>query len=61
MINIFYWAPFISKVATIKAVINSTDSVNKYSNKNLYKTNIVDAVHEWTDYEELLKKKKKLV
>ena len=58
MINIFYWSPFISKVATIKAVINSAYSVNKYANKNLYKTNIIDAVHEWADYEELLRKKK---
>ena len=58
MKNIFYWSPFISKVATIKAVINSAHSVNKYSNKNLYKATIVDAVHEWSDYEELLKEKK---
>ena len=58
MINIFYWSPFISKVATIKAVINSAYSVNKYANKNLYKTNIIDAVHEWADSEELLRKKK---
>ena len=58
MKNIFYWSPFISKVATIKAVINSAHSVNKYSKKNLYKTNIIDAVHEWSDYEELLREKK---
>ena len=43
MKNIFYWSPFISKVATIKAVINSAHSINKYSNKNLYKATIVDA------------------
>ena len=58
MKNIFYWSPFISKVATIKAVINSAHSINKYSNKNLYKATIVDAVHEWSDYNELLKEKK---
>ena len=58
MKNIFYWSPFISKVATIKAVINSTHSINQYSNKNLFKASIIDAVHEWTEYEELLKEKK---
>ena len=58
MKNIFYWSPFLSKVATIKAVINSTHSINKYLDNNLYKTIIIDAVHEWSDYEKLLREKK---
>ena len=58
MKNIFYWSPFISKVATIQAVINSSNSINEYSNKSFYKASIVDAVHEWTEYEENLKEKK---
>ena len=58
MKNIFYWSPFLSNVATIKAVINSAHAINKYSDKNMYKTNIIDAVHEWSDYEKLLKEKK---
>ena len=58
MKNIFYWSPFISKVATIQAVINSTQSINEYSNKSFFKASIVDAVHEWAEYEELLKEKK---
>ena len=58
MKNIFYWSPFISKVATIQAVINSTHSINQFSKKNLLKASIIDAVHEWSEYEELLKEKK---
>ncbi len=58
MKKIFYWAPFISKVATIKAVMNSAHSINKYSDKNLYKASIIDAVHEWADYEKSLIEKK---
>jgi len=58
MKNIFYWSPFLSKVATIKAVINSAHSINKYLDNNLYKTIIIDAVHEWSDYEKLLREKK---
>ena len=58
MKNIFYWSPFISKVATIQAVINSSHSINEYSNKSFYKASIVDAVHEWNEYEEILKEKK---
>ena len=30
-----YWSPFIDNVATVKAVINSALSINKYSNQNL--------------------------
>ncbi len=58
MKSIYYWSPFISKIATIQAVINSTHSINQYSNKNLFKASIVDAVHEWAEYEGLLKEKK---
>ena len=32
--KVFYWSPFTSYVATVKAVINSVRSVNYYS-KNL--------------------------
>ena len=31
--TIYYWAPFIDKVATIKAVYNSVNSLNRYSSK----------------------------
>ena len=57
MKNIFYWSPFISKVATIQAVINSTYSINHFSKKKLLKASIIDAVHEWVEYEKLLKEK----
>tara|TARA_B100000963_G_scaffold193779_1_gene168640 strand:+ start:1308 stop:2438 length:1131 start_codon:yes stop_codon:yes gene_type:complete len=48
--KIFYWAPWIGKVGTIKAVINSADILEKYS-KNSIKTKIIDAVGEWKMYE----------
>jgi len=57
MKNIFYWSPFITKVATIQAVINSAHSINQFSKKNLLKASIIDAVHEWAEYEKLLKEK----
>ena len=53
--NIYYWSPFISYVATVKAVINSASSLNNYSNK--YSTYIINVAGEWNIYEkELLKK-----
>lgn len=48
--KIFYWAPWIGKVGTIKAVINSADILEKYS-KNSIRTKIIDAVGEWKEYE----------
>ena len=29
--KIYYWAPFIDNVATVKAVYNSANTLNKYS------------------------------
>ena len=44
--EIYYWAPFIDKVATIKAVYNSVNSLNRYSSKK-YKAKIIDTYGEW--------------
>ena len=33
MKKIYYWCPFIDRVATVKAVINSALSINRYSNQ----------------------------
>ena len=53
MNKIFYWSPFTtSKIATVKAVINSAGSLNKFFNKNHFKTTLIDAVNEWKDFEE---------
>lgn len=46
MKTIYYWAPFISKVATVKAVINSVLSLSYYSNYN-YNIKIINAIGEW--------------
>ena len=38
--KIYYWAPFFTNIATIKAVINSAKSLLKFSKKNRnYETN----------------------
>ena len=59
MNKIFYWSPFTtSKIATVKAVINSAGSLNKFFNKNQFKISIIDAVREWKDFEDEIKEKK---
>ena len=44
--TVCYWSPFISNVATIKAVINSALSINRYSNQK-YESLIIDVFGEW--------------
>ena len=44
-----YWSPFIDNVATVKAVINSALSLNKYSNQK-FESIIIDVFGEWKNY-----------
>ena len=57
MKKVFYWSPFISKVATIKAVLNSAEAINKFSKKKDFSATIIDAINEWSDYKKILIKK----
>ena len=47
--KIFYWAPWIGKVGSVKSVMNSANILEKYS-KNQIKTKIIDAVGEWKEF-----------
>ncbi len=53
--KIYYWSPFTSKVATIKAVINSAYSLKKSFK---YETTIINSFGEWNNYNKQIKKKK---
>ena len=58
MNKVFYWSPFTSKVATVKSVMNSAEAINRSFKKDNFKAYIIDAVHEWKDFEDEIKKKK---
>ena len=58
MNKVFYWSPFTSKVATVKSVMNSAEAINRSFKKDNFKAYIIDAVHEWKDFEDKIKKKK---
>ena len=45
-IKVYYWSPFIDKVATTKAVLNSALSLNKYSSK-IFEATIINVFGEW--------------
>ena len=53
--KIFYWSPFTSSVATIKAVINSAHSLKNLYN---YDTYLINSFGEWGVFKEELKQKK---
>lgn len=46
VIKIYYWCPFISNVATVKAVYNSVKSLNKFA-QSKFKGIILDVFGEW--------------
>lgn len=53
--NLYYWSPFLSKVATVRAVLNSAISVSKYSNKLMH-SYIINSYGEWNEFkDEILK------
>ena len=54
--KIYYWSPFVSEVATVKSVINSALSVNKYLSN--YEAYIIDVYGEFEKYENEIKEKK---
>ena len=51
--KVYYWSPFLSKVATVDAVINSAISLKNF-NKELYDVNIINVFGEFTEYEKKL-------
>ena len=52
--KIYYWSPFTSKVATIKAVINSAYGLRKYFK---IETSIINSSGEWNSYRKKLRQK----
>jgi len=58
--NIFYWSPFISKVATVSSVIRSAESLLKYSKKNI-KVSLIDAIGEWQEYKNIIDSKIQII
>lgn len=53
--HIYYWSPYLTEIATTKAVINSAYSINRYS--KYYKAFILDAAGEFDQKKEELEKK----
>ena len=57
MKKIFYWSPHISKVATVKNVINSAFSLKKFSKEKI-DVSILDVIGEWCSHKDELESKR---
>ena len=51
MMKIFYWGPYISKVATVKAITESARSLKKYSKEKI-DLSLIDTSGEWQDFKD---------
>ena len=49
MKTIYYWCPFVSRVATVRSVIKSAESLKKYS-KNKFDPVIINVAGEWNNF-----------
>ena len=47
--EIYYWSPFLGRVATIRSVINSMIGLKRYYG-NLYKINLINCYGEWNGF-----------
>ncbi len=55
--KIFYWSPFFSNVATIKAVTRSAISLMRFPQNKKYKVSLIDAIGEWDQNEDIINNK----
>tara|TARA_Y100000591_G_scaffold313259_1_gene318517 strand:+ start:499 stop:1638 length:1140 start_codon:yes stop_codon:yes gene_type:complete len=55
--KIFYWSPFFSNVATIKAVTRSAESLIKFPQNEKYKVSLIDAIGEWEQKKDIINSK----
>ena len=54
-ISIFYWSPYLGKVATIRSVINSAISLQNHKKNNKI-ISIIDCYGEWNYLKKNLRK-----
>ena len=55
--KIYYWSPFFTNIATIKAVIRSAEALVKFSKEDEYNVSLIDAIGEWDEYKNTINKK----
>ena len=60
--KIYYWSPFFTNIATVSAVINSAESLIKYSkDKDENEITLIDAIGEWEKYKNQINSKIQII
>jgi glycosyltransferase involved in cell wall biosynthesis len=54
--KIFYWSPFFTNIATIKAVIRSAESLIKFYKKQKIDVSLINSIGEWDNFEKEINK-----
>ncbi len=55
--EIYYWSPFLGRVATIRSVVNSMIGLKRYNDK-YYEINLINCYGEWNSFRTRLKREK---
>lgn len=55
--KIYYWSPFFTNIATIKAVIRSAESLVKFYKKEEIRVSLINSIGEWDKFEKQIDKK----
>ena len=55
--EVYYWSPYLGRVATIRSVINSMIGLKRHNGNN-YKLNLINCYGEWNSFRSRLKREK---
>jgi len=53
--EIYYWSPYVGKIATVRSVINSMIGLKRYKG-NYFRINLINCYGEWNKFRSHLKK-----
>ena len=59
--KIYYWSPFFTNIATIKAVIRSAESLVKFYKKKKIDVSLINSIGEWDKFEKQINKKVNII
>ena len=54
--KIYYWSPFFTNIATIKAVVRSAESLIKFYKKEKIDVSLINSIGEWDKFEKQINK-----
>ena len=59
--KIYYWSPFFTNIATIKAVIRSAESLVKFYKKEEINISLINSIGEWDRFKKIIHEKVNII